>query len=309
VDGGASLIIENNEVFNNQWGIEIGCENVGKSAADIVVRNNLVYGNQSAGLQIGGYDYPSGSGKVMRSQILNNTFYGNDVESDGSGEVYLSYNEGLKFYNNIVAAHNDDGTILSTEDLDVKSVDLEFQFNDWYNFKDGATGFFYFDGNDYDDLSEIQSAEAVFANNLGTNPQFISTTDFSLQATSMLIDQGISDASLAFGDVAFDGAERNQGAGIDIGAYEFGGSVSYLTEILDDFEFSFYPNPASDFLCIQDEFGVISALGIFDILGREVLFTTKNDEQIDIRFLKNGTYIVSAFQGKKLISSKKLLVH
>lgn len=308
VDGGASLIIENNEVFNNQWGIEIGCENVGKTAEDIIVRNNLVYGNQSAGLQIGGYDYPSGSGKVILSQILNNTFYGNNIESDGSGEIYLSYNEGLKVYNNIVAANNEDGTILSTEDLSVKSVNLDFQFNDWYNFKDGASGFFYFEGNDYNDLSAIQLSEVVFSSNLSTNPQFNSKTDFSLQATSMLIDRGLVDASLAIGNVAFDGAERIQGESIDIGAYEYGGPVSSIDGVLADIELSFYPNPASEFLCVQDELEQISAIGIFDILGREVLFTTNSDKQIDIGFLKNGTYIVNAFQGRKLISSKRLIV-
>jgi len=39
VDGGKNLIIEQNLVHNNQWGIEIGCENIGKTTDNIIVRN------------------------------------------------------------------------------------------------------------------------------------------------------------------------------------------------------------------------------------------------------------------------------
>ena len=48
IDGGKSITIENNTSYNNDYGIEIGCENNGSapndpSASNIIVRNNLIY--------------------------------------------------------------------------------------------------------------------------------------------------------------------------------------------------------------------------------------------------------------------------
>ena len=83
VDGGRDLVVEGNLVYDCQWGIEIGCENLNKTTSNVIVRNNLIYDNDDAGIAIGGYDFPSGSGKVIDCQFLNNTCFGNDKSASG----------------------------------------------------------------------------------------------------------------------------------------------------------------------------------------------------------------------------------
>ena len=55
VDGGRDIVIENNVVTESDLGIEIGAENTGLVAQNVVVRNNLVYRNDKAGIAFGGY--------------------------------------------------------------------------------------------------------------------------------------------------------------------------------------------------------------------------------------------------------------
>ncbi len=71
VDGGKDIIIENNTSYNNGYGIEVGCENQGKTTSNITVRNNIVYNNEVAGLSLGGFDYPT-TGKVIDCTVTGN---------------------------------------------------------------------------------------------------------------------------------------------------------------------------------------------------------------------------------------------
>ena len=54
-----------------------------------------------AGIALGGYDYPNGSGKVTHVSITNNTFLKNDTSHSTKGEIYLSYSESSRIENNI----------------------------------------------------------------------------------------------------------------------------------------------------------------------------------------------------------------
>ena len=174
VDGGKNLVIESNRVYDNQWGIEIGCENVGKSAEDIVVRNNFIYGNTSAGIAIGGYEYPNGSGKVGNVQIVNNTLYNNDLEDDGTGEFYISYNENLRIVNNIISATNKSSVMLSTEDLSDAGINIEISNNSWFDNNIEGFGFYYYNGVEYNNLVELESNISDFTENISKNPVFVS---------------------------------------------------------------------------------------------------------------------------------------
>jgi len=55
VDGAKDIVIAKNCIYQNQWGVEIGCENVGKTTSGIIVKNNKIYNNASAGIVAGGY--------------------------------------------------------------------------------------------------------------------------------------------------------------------------------------------------------------------------------------------------------------
>ncbi|MFT6810904.1 MAG: hypothetical protein ACJA01_004150 [Saprospiraceae bacterium] len=86
-------------------GIEIGCENLGKTTSNVIVRSNIIYNNDDAGIVMGGFNFPTGSGKVIDCHILNNTTYNNDILSTGigglTGEVNISYTENCTLQNRV----------------------------------------------------------------------------------------------------------------------------------------------------------------------------------------------------------------
>jgi len=128
VDGGKDLLIERNKVYQNQWGIEVGCENAGKTTSNIIVRNNMVYNNQAAGIVIGGYDYPGGSGKVVDCEIVNNTCFKNDSEHDYNGELTMTYTENCSVFNNIFYATSQNVLVV----LDAGPLNLDMNYNLYY---------------------------------------------------------------------------------------------------------------------------------------------------------------------------------
>jgi hypothetical protein len=90
VDGGRDIVIENNVVSGCNLGIEIGAENEGIVTSGITVRNNILYGNDKAGLAFGGYE--ANTGRVRNSTFTGNTCYqnGTDIE-EGQGELWIQF--------------------------------------------------------------------------------------------------------------------------------------------------------------------------------------------------------------------------
>ncbi len=89
VDGGLRIVIERNEVFSSNLGIELASEHAGRATEAIIVRSNILHHNHVAGLAMGGYDSERGS--TVACTIVNNTFYHNDTDGTGSGEVWLQF--------------------------------------------------------------------------------------------------------------------------------------------------------------------------------------------------------------------------
>lgn len=219
VDGGAHLLIDRNTLYNNQWGIEIGCENVGTTTSDITVSNNFIYQNQSAGIALGGYDYPR-TGKVVDVRIVNNTLYNNDQSNDYTGEIYFFYTEDCSLQNNICYAKNTRDYLFSTEDL-TPSRNLKMNYNLW--FIDGQANI-YWNKKDYGSLSEFTAVSSLEINGLFVDPQFVNSSltdpDLHLRANSTAINAG-SPSNLTWSRAEdFDGDVRVNGARIDIGADE-----------------------------------------------------------------------------------------
>ena len=99
VDGARDIVIENNIVAESDLGIEMGAENPGIDAQNIVVRNNLLYGNEKVCIVFGGYR--SSVGRVTNSSFLNNTCYKNDVLGEGFGELWIQFASDNVVRNNI----------------------------------------------------------------------------------------------------------------------------------------------------------------------------------------------------------------
>lgn len=89
VDGGKDIIVEDNEVSGCDLGIEIGAENKGTVASGIIVRNNLIWRNEKAGLVIGGFE--EGVGRVKNCTLTGNYCFENDQHEDTNGELWIQW--------------------------------------------------------------------------------------------------------------------------------------------------------------------------------------------------------------------------
>lgn len=89
-DGATKIIIENNFVYNNDFGIELASENQRKQTSQIEVRNNVIYQNNGAGIIMGGAS--SSNGGTSDSIITNNILRNNDQLEQGYGEITLQFN-------------------------------------------------------------------------------------------------------------------------------------------------------------------------------------------------------------------------
>ncbi len=230
VDGAKDIIIERNTCTRNIWGIEIGCENTGKSASNIEVRNNVLYRNAKSGIAMGGYDYPSGSGKVEYTHVYNNTLYDNDTLNDYEAEVNISYLRHCSFKNNVVYATNTDNLII-LQGSNTSPVDMVLDSNVYYHTAGASQAEFEWQGTSYTGFNAWKTGTQQDSNTLFDNPLFVDTAasppDLHLQSGSPAIESGTNNGLL----IDRDSLPRPQLMTVDKGAYEYGnywiGKVSH----------------------------------------------------------------------------------
>ena len=221
VDGGKDIVIENNTVYNCQWGIEVGCENVGKTTSGIKVRNNIIYGNDDAGLAIGGFDFPANSGKVVNSLFTNNSCYNNDVNGGGvggvTGEVSITYTENCSLENNIFYGTNNADLVLFVDN--VGSVNLNLNYNQYYMAGNAEIDY---EGVNYSSFSNYKTGAGQDANSIFSDPLFnnTATPDLHLTASSPGGNAGNPNFTPAPGETDMDGENRVKNMRVDIGADE-----------------------------------------------------------------------------------------
>ncbi|OTY13496.1 hypothetical protein BK735_27755 [Bacillus mycoides] len=88
VDGGKDIIIEQNQSYENDLGIEVASEHAGKGASQITVRGNTISNNIMSSIAIGRYE--SQQGYAENNTITNNTIYKNDTIDQESGQIELN---------------------------------------------------------------------------------------------------------------------------------------------------------------------------------------------------------------------------
>lgn len=113
IDGGRSIRVEQNRLYDNDIGLELASEHEGRLTSDITVKDNLIYRNRLTGIAMGGYDEERGG--TSDSIIESNTLYKNDLLGDGNGQLYLQANlRGNVITRNIIVA-GDSGVMISNE--------------------------------------------------------------------------------------------------------------------------------------------------------------------------------------------------
>ena len=215
VDGGKDVVVERNTVYQSGRGFEIGCENVGKTATNVVVRDNFAYLNDEAGIGIGGYSYPLLSGKVVNCSVLNNSLYGNATLGNGNGELLIEYTEGCVIQNNIFSATNN-RLLVAT----LNSMGLDLNYNLWNTTGNATNATVDFNGTIYSNFAAYKAGTGKDANSIFANPNYLANNNLRISSNSPAINKGNPAFTAAMGETDYDGEPRVQLSRVDMGADE-----------------------------------------------------------------------------------------
>jgi hypothetical protein len=222
VDGGSRVVIERNVIHHVDFGIELASEHRGRTTSYIIARNNLIYACNTAGISIGGYGAERGGAE--HCTVINNTLYGNDTASTGSGEFQMQFNmTNNVFENNIVYAGSRclmTSSKSGTVDNNTPTVSIDYNLyycatvteaNKWGWYPVSYTGF-----------ANYVKASGNDRHSRFADPKFVdpSKNDFHLQSASPGINAGTNSGVAVVGEQDLDGGARINGSTIDVGCHE-----------------------------------------------------------------------------------------
>jgi len=299
VDGGKNVLIENNISYHNGYGIEIGCENVGKTAENLTVRNNFFYDNEVTGIAVGGFEFPSGSGKVVGAIFTNNTLFKNNFLLDFTGELFLTYCENCSFENNIF--YINDQNVFAFAELEQPGFQMDYNL---IFAPDGSDEVEYdWNGEEYTGFSEFQSETGLDANSFFADPEFLNASlpdpDLHIGSGSPAIDAGNPSFTAVAGETDIDGGERVKTGRVDIGADEFGEDdgtvVTAVPESILQDRMMIFPNPTNGPLQLEiseDLLFTSMELVILNVTGEVVLVEPMTKNFMDLSNLPQGLYLL-----------------
>jgi len=210
-------VIERNRVHHVDLGIELASEHAGRTTSHVIVRDNLVYSDNSAGLSIGGYSADVGG--TEQCTIVDNTLFRNDTQGTGGGEFQIQFHAADNVFDNNLVESTGAGILVSASTGDTLAP-AALDHNLYFVAGDGSPTWVWL-GTEYASFAAYRQASAQEGNSLLADPQVIdaSAPDLHVASTSPAIDAGINLAGV-IGVVDFDGRPRIDGASVDIGAYE-----------------------------------------------------------------------------------------
>lgn len=312
VDGAQNITIEKNSCFENQVGIEVGCEEDGV-AQYIKVKNNLIYNNEYTGLAVGGYTTDT-TGQVLYSTFRNNTFFKNNSANTGMGEITVSKASNCVFENNVVYT-NGQNVLLTMLDIQPQEDNL-INYNCWYTPSGNSNNIIiYWGENTYHSMTAYKSNTGQDSNSIFTNPAFgsmiLPQPELSVLPNSQTINHGNPVLEVPSTETDFDGNPRVVGNSIDIGAREFNPALG-LGIVEAETASSAAPNPFSDRTQIRSAIALDGAsLLLCDISGRLVRKLSRlsgYDITLEKNDLNTGVYIYRIIQNGITVGSGKLTV-
>lgn len=233
-DGALNILISNNKVYNNKYGITIGCENqINKANANstgIHVRNNLIYNNSLAGIQYGSNGVNNGSteGMVTYGSITGNTLLKNASSSQWASEIVLQNANNIDVFNNVVY-----GRYTQMFTIGSGASANNCRANIYYNGSGSFSASQYVSGSwnginlaSFKTLTNDNGTDqSVF-----TDPLLTSASETSPDPHLTASSPGINTGKIGFtpfaGELDYDGQARLNGSRVDIGVDETGGSSS-----------------------------------------------------------------------------------
>jgi parallel beta-helix repeat protein len=249
----SNALIEGNIIYNNgtAGGSGINCDGVQNS----VIRNNLLYNNHASGISLYKIDGAEGA---KNNLVINNTIV---VAPDGRWALNInSGSSGNTIFNNILFNnHSYRGAI---------TIDEESRGNFTSNYNIVSDGFTLDDGDSKLTLAQWQASTGQDNNSFLSTPndifENIQGDNYRPKPGCIAIDKGTSDHAPTY-DI--DKNSRPSGNGIDIGAYELGGSPIIGYKTITPGNIKLFPNPASHSIQVESA-AVIKKIDIIDAQGK-----------------------------------------
>lgn len=219
VDGGTRITIERNRVHHVDFGIEVASEHAGRSSSHVLVRNNLVYLGNSAGISIGGY--AAGVGGTDHATIVGNTLFRNDQAGTGEGEFQIQYHASDNVFANNLLYAGAGGLLVYAYTGDTQAP-AALDHNLYYSDAGAGGPTWVWQGSAYASIAAYRAAAAQESHSLFANPLItdLVVPDLHVTSGSPAIDAGLDYGLDAVGVSDFAGNARIAGVAIDIGAYE-----------------------------------------------------------------------------------------
>jgi cysteine-rich repeat protein len=216
VDGGRDIVVERNVVTESDLGLEIGSEHHGNVVTGVVVRDNVLYANEKAGLVFGGY--ASSVGRIQNCRFEGNTVYGNDTLGVGLGDLWIQYASDNVVRNNVFSSTAQNRLLASDAGNTGNTVD----YNVWFAPGGAGAARFTWDGTEYVGFAAYRAATGQDAHSLFADPLLVApgAGDAHLGAGSPAVNAGDPAFVPAPGEVDLDGQPRVNGPRVDCGADE-----------------------------------------------------------------------------------------
>ena len=212
----SGAVVEGNIIYENGTGGGSGINMDG--VTNSIIRNNLLYNNHASGISL--YQIDGGSGS-QNNRILNNTII---MASDARWAINIpdTVDTGNQIFNNILLnQHSWKGSILIAEpdqasfQSDYNIVVNGFNTNGYNADNTNGLDLASWQALGYDTHSIIATADEIFID--------VATNDYRLKEGGPAVDTGLTLPEVL---TDLDGHGRPAGLGYDIGAYEYGSTVT-----------------------------------------------------------------------------------
>jgi hypothetical protein len=219
VDGGTRILIEQNIMHDDDFGIELASEHKDRATSYITARNNLIYHCHTAGISIGGY--APERGHTDHSTVVNNTLYENDTSATGSGEFQMQWNMSDNiFANNIVYAGERCLIAINKSQVDKNQPAVAIDHNLYYCASGAKASTWVEAAGTVTGFDKYVESTGGDSHSKFMDPHFVDVTkDFHLQSDSPALAAGTIHAA-PVGEQDLDGSPRVKSGSIDIGCYQ-----------------------------------------------------------------------------------------